>query len=290
MTRHLPPAPTDHYVTLPDARSVTTRALLTARENLADTIAARAMTRIHGGAGLGKTVAVTSCLRELEPDQDIHRITFHTRPTLRTVRQELFTALELPGQPPHYVGEFDQLLKTELAAHPRTLVLDEAQWLSGSLPEYVRYLRDDPYTRLAIVFVGGEGRHQTLRKEPMPSSGIFIRQRFTRLTPDEIQDVIPLHHPIRAHADPADIADADQHAAHGNLRDRARPTAHTHTALERTDRTHVDQEVLRWAFGRLGFGNQTQPPPPPTPPTSLPPNMNPPTRRPRPFTSGCRVR
>ncbi|MET7305452.1 AAA family ATPase [Embleya sp. NPDC005575] len=132
MTRHLPPAPTDQYVALPDARLVATRALLTVRENLADTIAARAMTCIHGGAGFGKTVAVTSCLRELEPGEDIRRITFHTRPTLRTVRQELHAALELPGQSPRYASEFDQLLKTELATHPCTLVLDEAQWLSGS--------------------------------------------------------------------------------------------------------------------------------------------------------------
>ncbi|MGC0415528.1 AAA family ATPase [Embleya sp. AB8] len=255
MTRHLPPAPTDQYVALPDARPVTTRALLTVRENPTDTIAARAMTCIHAGAGFGKTVAVTSCLRELEPDQDIHRITFHARPTTRAVRHELFTSLGLPGQPPCYAGEFDHLLKTELATHPRTLVLDEAQWLSSDQLEYVRYLWDDPYTQLAIVFVGGEGCHQTLRKEPMLSSRIFIRQRFTRLTPDEVQDVIPLYHPIRAEATPGDIAFADNHAAHGNFRNRARLTAHTHTALERTGRTHVDQEVLRWAFSRLGSGN-----------------------------------
>ncbi|MFI6582914.1 AAA family ATPase [Embleya sp. NPDC050493] len=255
MTRHLPPAPTDQYVALPDARLVTTRALLTVRENLADTIAARAMTCIHGGAGFGKTVAVTSCLRELEPDQDIHRITFHARPTTRAVRHELFTSLGLPGQPPRYASEFDRLLKTELATHPRTLVLDEAQWLSSDQLEYVRYIWDDPYTQLAIVFVGGEGCHQTLRKEPMLSSRIFIWQRFTRLTPDEVQDVIPLYHPIWADADPGDIAFADSHAAHGNFRNWARLTAHTHTALERTGRTRVDQEVLRWAFSRLGSGN-----------------------------------
>jgi hypothetical protein len=36
---------------------VTTRALLTARENITDTVAARAMMCIHGGAGFGKTLA-----------------------------------------------------------------------------------------------------------------------------------------------------------------------------------------------------------------------------------------
>jgi hypothetical protein len=95
MTRALPPASTDQYTALPQARLVATRALLAARENLADTIAARAMMCIHGGAGLGKTVAVTNCLRELEPGAEIHRITFHARPTTRAVRHE--------GVTPHLV-------------------------------------------------------------------------------------------------------------------------------------------------------------------------------------------
>ncbi|GCB53381.1 hypothetical protein [Streptomyces sp. NL15-2K] len=44
-------AATYQYVDLPDASVVTTRALLTARENITDTVAARAMMCIHGGAG-----------------------------------------------------------------------------------------------------------------------------------------------------------------------------------------------------------------------------------------------
>ncbi|MFI6476252.1 hypothetical protein ACIBL5_39255 [Streptomyces sp. NPDC050516] len=86
----------------------------------------------------------------------------------------------------------------------------------------------------------------------MLSSRIFIWQRITRLTPEEVLDVIPLYHPIWVKADPDDITFADSRAAHGNFRNRARLTAHTHTALKRTGRTRVDQEVLRWAFSRLG--------------------------------------
>ncbi|MGW2354160.1 hypothetical protein [Actinacidiphila glaucinigra] len=40
---------TCQYVGLPDASVVTTRALLTARENIADTVEARAMMCIRGG-------------------------------------------------------------------------------------------------------------------------------------------------------------------------------------------------------------------------------------------------
>ncbi|MFF7803045.1 hypothetical protein [Streptomyces olivaceus] len=67
-------AATYQYVDLPDASVVTTRALLTARENIADTVAARAMMCIHGGAGFGKTLAVNTCLRALEPHEDVRKI------------------------------------------------------------------------------------------------------------------------------------------------------------------------------------------------------------------------
>lgn len=124
-------AATYQYVDLPDASVVTTRALLTARENISDTVAARAMMCIHGGAGFGKTLAVNTCLRALEPGEDVRKITFRARPTARAVRYELFTALDLAGEPPRHPSEFDRLLKTALAERPRTFLVDEAQWLRG---------------------------------------------------------------------------------------------------------------------------------------------------------------
>ncbi|MFJ9720983.1 AAA family ATPase [Streptomyces sp. NPDC101213] len=124
-------AATYQYVDLPDASVVTTRALLAARENITDTVAARAMMCIHGGAGFGKTLAVNICLRELEPGEDVRKITFRARPTARAVRYELFTALDLAGEPPRHPSEFDRLLKTALAERPRTFLVDEAQWLNG---------------------------------------------------------------------------------------------------------------------------------------------------------------
>ncbi|WP_245790937.1 ATP-binding protein [Streptomyces monashensis] len=157
-------------------------------------------------------------------------------------------------------GCFVHSCKREHGARPwRALLLlgrgpDEAQWLSGDQLEYVRYLWDDPYTQLAVVFVGGEGCHAALRREPVLSSRIFIWQRFTRLTGDEVLQAIPLYHPIWADADPDDITFADSHAAHGNFRNWARLTAHTQTAMERTGWARVDQEVLRWVFSRLGSG------------------------------------
>ncbi|MEU4173442.1 hypothetical protein AB0F46_42455 [Streptomyces sp. NPDC026665] len=80
------------YVDLPDASVVTTRALLTARGNITDTVDARAVMCIHDGAGFGKTLAVNICLRKLE-HEDVRKITFRARPTARVVRYELLLTL-----------------------------------------------------------------------------------------------------------------------------------------------------------------------------------------------------
>lgn len=86
----------------------------------------------------------------------------------------------------------------------------------------------------------------------MLASRILTRQHVTRLTPDEVTDVIPAFHPVWAGADPDDVAVADRHAAHGNFRAWARLTAHALTAMARLGRDTVDRDALRWAFSRLG--------------------------------------
>ncbi|MFB6784601.1 AAA family ATPase [Streptomyces sp. NPDC056352] len=246
-------APTYQYVDLPGACIVSTKALLTARENIKDTVEARAMMCIHGEAGFGKTLAVNTCLRELESGQgeEVCRVTFRARPTARAVRYELFDALGLHGEPPRHPSEFDRLLKTALAERPRTFLVDEAQWLNGEAFEYFRYLWDEPSTRIAIIFVGGAGAHTVLRREPMLSSRIFIWQRFIRLSRAEVLETVPLFHPVWEDASPADIQYADERAAHGNFRAWAQLTAHVRTGMERMDRPRPDRALLRWAFSRL---------------------------------------
>ncbi|MFG2794884.1 hypothetical protein [Streptomyces sp. NPDC048419] len=84
MTGQLPPAEGDHYLyrKLPDAQAVATKALLRARENIADTVDARAMMCVYGASGCGKTFAVNRGLDQLEPVEvlDIPQLKVHDGP------------------------------------------------------------------------------------------------------------------------------------------------------------------------------------------------------------------
>ncbi|MFK8906243.1 AAA family ATPase [Streptomyces sp. YS-3] len=254
MTGTLPPDEGDHYLyrNLRDAHVVATAALLRARESLADTVEARAMMCVYGAAGCGKTLAVNYGLRELEPGEEVRQITFRSRPTARAVRYEIFAALGLRGDAPAHPSEFDRLLKDALATKPRTLLVDEAQWLNSEAFEYFRYLYDDYATQLAIIFVGGPGCYTVLRKEPMLASRIFIWQRFKPLTRTEVLEAIPLFHPVWEHAKSDDLLFADDHAAHGNFRNWAWLTAHVLRGCKRLGRGTVDTEILQWTFSHLG--------------------------------------
>lgn len=224
------------------------------RDNLGDVVAARAMMCVHGQAGLGKTLSVNAALRALAPTE-VCRVQFRARPTPRDIRHVLFDALGVGGSPPTRPIEFDALLKDVLAERPRVLVCDEAQWLSRECFELWRHLWDDRRTNIAIVFVGGGDCYRVLRREPMLSSRVYVWQELRRMTGEQVQAVIPVFHPIWAHADPADIAYVDQHAAHGNFRAWARITAQAVTALSRLGRppdSPPDREILRWVFNRLG--------------------------------------
>lgn len=244
----------DHYLGLAGANLVATEALLALRDNLADVVAARAMMCVHGQAGLGKTLSVNAALRALAP-AEVCRVQFRARPTPRDIRHVLFEALGVGGSAPTRPIEFDALLKDVLAERFGVLVCDESQWLSRECFELWRHLWDDRRTDIAIVFVGGGDCYRVLRREPMLSSRVYVWQEFRRMTSEQVLAVIPVYHPIWAHADLADIAYVDERAAHGNFRAWARITAQAVTALDRLGRpadSAPDREILRWVFSRLG--------------------------------------
>jgi hypothetical protein len=236
----------DHYLGL-DASLVATDALLRTKQNLLAVIGKRAMMCLYGDSGLGKTLSVNACLREIAPTHTV-RVEFSSYPSLRDVRNVMFEALELTGRPPRRPFEFNQLLLRELSQEFLVLVCDEAQWLSRECFELYRFLWDNKHTKFAIIFVGGDGCYRVLRNERMLASRIYIWQGFRHLTDDQVLATIPAFHPIWENADPADILYTNKNAAHGNFRAWALITTHIIAAMSELGRTTIDRELLRAAF------------------------------------------
>ena len=242
----------DHFLSLEDANIVGTRALLACQDRLDYTIDARAMACIHGEAGFGKSLAVNSSLRALAPHNTV-RVVFRSRPTTRDIRHSLFHALHLPGRPPAHPIEFDRLLREALSDRFRVLVCDEAQWMARECFEYWRYLWDDRFTQIAVIFVGGGNCYEVLQREPMLYSRIYVWQRFRKMELEEVLEVIPAYHPVWSDASEHLISLADSRSGHGNFRNWARVTHHVLQAQRRRG-VSLDEKLLKWVFSMLGGG------------------------------------
>jgi len=240
-----------HYQGLGGAAVLVTEALLDARELIGGISDAQAMGAIYGPAGTGKSFAVTEVLTD-RTDRDWAHTDFRCRPTLRYVRQELGRLLGIPEAARLGPFEADWSLKHALSGAFRLLVIDEAQWLNRECFEYLRHLHDDPDTHFALLFVGGDGCYEVLRREPMLDSRLYAHQRFTALTQDEVLTVIPGYHSIYTDADPTVLRLVDEVCAHGNFRAWARFTHHATRLCTRTGRPRCDEEIARNAFRLLG--------------------------------------
>jgi hypothetical protein len=244
-----------HYLELEGAAVVATEQLLDTRDLIAALTDSQAMGAIYGPAGTGKTFAVAQALAE-RPQEEWVRTHFRSRPTTRYLRHELYTALGLGadvglGRMPGPV-ETDTALNKELAGRSRLLVCDEAQWLNRECFEYLRWLHDNEASRFALLFVGGAGCYEVLRREPMLDSRLYAHLRFEALTADEVAAVIPVYHPVYADVPGELIGLVDDHCAHGNFRNWAKFTHHALRLCEATGRAVVDDEIARNVFARLG--------------------------------------
>jgi DNA transposition AAA+ family ATPase len=241
-----------HYLGLEGAAVVATEQLLDACDLVRVVAEARGMGAIYGPAGTGKTFAVGEAVRAMGSEDHVHT-DFRCRPTVRYLRSVLYECLGL-GQ--LVVGPFDadRTLKAALSERPRLVVIDEAQWLNRECFEYLRHLHDDPGTVFSLLFVGGAGCYEVLRREPMLDSRLYAHLRFRALNESEVAAAIPLYHPIYYEV-PAELVDlVDGHCAHGNFRNWAKFTHHALRFCRRTGRLRVDEDVARNVFRLLGGG------------------------------------
>ncbi|MFC9399207.1 hypothetical protein ACFTWS_39775 [Streptomyces sp. NPDC057027] len=107
----------------------------------------------------------------------------------------------------------------------------------------LRYLFDDPATRLAIILTAGEKGLTQLRRQSMLASRAPVWLNIPALTPDEVRWVIPRFHPLWRGSDPDTLTLLDTRLCHGNFRRWAQATHHT-LRLARTPPSSAGRRVL----------------------------------------------
>ncbi|MGW7719191.1 AAA family ATPase [Streptomyces chartreusis] len=218
--------PNYHYLGLPGAAAILTKASEETYANLHTTLRADngrgAIMCVHGGVGLGKTFAVNSHLDDLAPHNTL-RIKLSSS-KIQALRAALYKKLDLPGQAPANSTRCETMIKEDLSETSRVLVVDEAQWLDTRAFEFIRELWDDEDTRLAVVLVGAESTYQKIKNRPALDSRILVWQRYKPLTPSEVLTVIPQYHPLWAAVPTDDLLWIDDLACHGNFRQWAKLT------------------------------------------------------------------
>ncbi|MET9694941.1 ATP-binding protein [Streptomyces sp. NPDC006514] len=246
-----------HFADLTGAATLPTGTFQLAHRVVDDLVANNATGVIHGPAGTGKTYAVEAALE----DQAAHggpavcALSFTARPTMRLVADHLLAALTGTVAPKSRNRFHITNRLLDLLSHPKRLVVvDEAQRLSSDCIELLRHLHDEPKTKFALLYVGGDGCWEVLSREPMLRSRVFRRLPFRPLAADEIPALMRDYHPIYTGADDALLRQIDELYGQGTMRDWA---AFTHTAAglcQAAGRPRIDTEVIDNALTLLGGG------------------------------------
>ncbi len=240
---------TRHHLDLHDAAVLRTRHLLLTEQAVDDLVGSEAMGAIVGPAGLGKTFAIAHSTRA--QNAPVVSLTFEGRPTMRLIADRLLHAFTgMPARGTRFAMT-DELLH-RLAERRRLIVIGEAQNLTRDCFEYLRHLHDDPATRFALLFDGGDGCWEVLTREPMLRSRIYRRVAFSTLTDSDVLQLIPAYHPIYDGVDPELLMLINDKAARGRLRAWA---AFTHTAAQicrHRGTPRIDAKVTSSAMTLLG--------------------------------------
>ncbi|MGY3206316.1 ATP-binding protein [Streptomyces sp. TE5632] len=224
-----------HHLGLTGARTVHTPQVTATTTALQATVTEQGLMCLAAPAGAGKTFTLHTVL---DQHPAWHAIRILPQPQARPddLRHSLHHALNLPGQRPKDPGTSDDLIRHALHHPLRLLAVDEAHQLSASCLEYLRYLYDDPHTRIALVLAVGSHRLRALRTTAILASRVTCWHDLDPLDTTQITTVIPAFHPHWKTTDPDLLLDLDHTWAHGNFR---RWAALTHRATLRPARTSL---------------------------------------------------
>jgi hypothetical protein len=237
-----------HFLDLQDARTIKTPHFHATAEATNDIANELAIGVVHGEAGLGKSFATAWSINH----QPLPPFTFDF-PARTSIKRITTVLLRKLTSVPH-VGEryelADRLLE-ELAREPRLLVVDEAQRLGHEAIEYLRWLHDDPDSRFALLFVGGNGCWELLQRYPMLRRRVYRRVEFKRFDLPAVQQVMPRYHPLYEHATPETIAFIDRRFARGNFGHWARFTKTAAQVCKRRKTDTVNERIAAAAIERI---------------------------------------
>ncbi|MFH8804888.1 AAA family ATPase [Streptomyces sp. NPDC017936] len=224
-----------HYLSLPDARTVTTQAVQAAGHALDNALREQSMMCLTADPGVGKTFTL-HILCEQRPTLPALRLLPRPQARPDDLRHSLHRALNLPGDPPQDAGTCDDYLRHTLAKPPRLLAIDEAHQLSASCIEYLRYLHDDPAPQITILLLASRPRLKALRTQLTLISRVTTWHHMEPLAADEVLTALPDFHPLWHSTPSHTLACLDDMWAHGNMR---RWAALTHQ-LQAHHRRHPD--------------------------------------------------
>ncbi|MYS41126.1 hypothetical protein GTY23_07695 [Streptomyces sp. SID5998] len=193
-------------------------------------MAEQAVMRLHGNAGCDKTHTLQTAPAsrpELPGDVHICHLSPRPAPTPTILRAELLLAAALPIPPTRDPDVLDTALRTQLAAHPHLLVMDETSRLTTGCVEYLCYLSDDPTTQPTLILATSTKGLRMLRRQPLLATRTTRRLQIHPLTPAEVRRAIPQLHPRWRDADKDVLDRLDARHGHGNFRRWTQITHHT---------------------------------------------------------------
>jgi AAA domain len=243
------PAPSGlHFLAVPGVRTLLTPGMLAVGEALADACAQRRFLCVLGDAGVGKTFAVRTAARRLGTAV---LLDLRAQPAPEDLRAGIHGALELTGAPPADPGAADTLIRRALAATPRIVVVDDADRMSESCLEYLRFLHDGTPGGLCVVLIAGQRGERHLRAQRMLATRTAAWLRLCALTRDQIPLAVPALHPLWQTVAPGHLQALDARFANGSLRRWVLLTHHTRRALAATSAAAPDAHLLQTVVDRI---------------------------------------
>lgn len=221
--------------------------LRTVRFIVRESVRSEGICLVTGNPGIGKTFSTRDVLHEmfdeLDPDTVLREERFPKSPSAKRIAERLMFAVT--GRRP--VRQTEETITRELVLalkRPTILFIDEAQNLTAHGMHYLRYLWDEPGTRLSLVLVGANGTYRMIKRDKTLRSRIYGHGGVKRLTKQEVGELIPQLHPFWENTSQRLLHDVDSRYAKGNLRAWVIFTRWAASFCQEETIETVDQEVV----------------------------------------------